>query len=385
MRILSDRFVVRPLGALIRPSSGQIGSLDALRTLAILLVVSNHVSYMVKTLLGPTWLTRLPLCDGGWMGVDLFFVLSGYFIGCQLWREMQATQGIEFLRFIVRRGLRIWPLYGATFVFAALVLRRADFPFGKWWSDLVFLSNYFNAGIVAGGWSLCTEEQFYLIAPLLILWGLHRHASPATFRRALVGIALCLPVIRAVEWYSLTGSLTKHDLTASQHLYQPIHTHADGLVIGMLLAHFQIFHSDVFRWRALRSPLIIAAGFAACVSAELIARELLIFSGLALAFGSMVAVCVARGNATGFFLNSRTFHVCSRLSYGMYLNHAYLLGWLFPSIRHSLGAGGSAVALQIESFVIVTGASAACAMVTFCLIEHPFLDLREAWLRKGTA
>jgi peptidoglycan/LPS O-acetylase OafA/YrhL len=139
------------------------------------------------------------------MGVDLFFVLSGYFIGRLLWREVRSYQSVRIGRFILRRGLRIWPLYFFFFVFSGFVLGRASANHG--WSDLVFLTNYANHGVVMGSWSLCTEEQFYLAAPLLILLGIDSGMSLRGFRRVLVALLFLLPIIRMITWICAAGSL----------------------------------------------------------------------------------------------------------------------------------------------------------------------------------
>src|SRR5260221_10426293 len=94
---------------LLHPPTGQITFLDGLRTLAILLVVNAHLSAEFTEVFGSNHFSRLPFVTDGWIGVDLFFVLSGFFIGGQLWKEIQRTGKDAVGRFILRRGFRIWP------------------------------------------------------------------------------------------------------------------------------------------------------------------------------------------------------------------------------------------------------------------------------------
>src|SRR5262249_16177994 len=129
----------------------------------------------------------------GWTGVDLFFVLSGFLIGRQLQRELQRRGTVDVPRFLLRRGLRIWPLYFAWVAFLALALGkcRGIAP------DLVFLSNYIQ-GRVSGGWSLSTEEQFYLVVPFLLL-GAHRLFGPRGQAWVPLAMLALMPLIRAVS------------------------------------------------------------------------------------------------------------------------------------------------------------------------------------------
>src|SRR5262249_17034596 len=153
--------VAQPLRDLTHRPAGQVPALDALRTCAVLIVLCAHltVAYLKRGGID-SWLARFPLVKNGGLGVDLFFVLSGYFIGKQLWRELARTGTIHFSRFVFRRGLRIWPLFFFFLVFSLAVVGWGQFPLGRWWSDAVFLTNYFpDQGVVGGSWSLCTEEQ----------------------------------------------------------------------------------------------------------------------------------------------------------------------------------------------------------------------------------
>src|SRR6476660_4237917 len=93
------------------PPANQNPALDALRTLAILMVIAGHFPEVGKAQF-PKYAHLLdsPVFAFGWTGVDLFFVLSGLLIGRQLWKEHQRTGTVNVFRFIARRGFRIWPL-----------------------------------------------------------------------------------------------------------------------------------------------------------------------------------------------------------------------------------------------------------------------------------
>ena len=118
-----ERWPGRALRSLVVPPPGTFPSLDAFRTAAIVLVIGNHLAVGGSELApSPVW--GFTLFRYGWTGVDLFFVLSGFLIGRQLQRELQRTDSVRVPRFLLRRGLRIWPLYVAWVAFLALALAR---------------------------------------------------------------------------------------------------------------------------------------------------------------------------------------------------------------------------------------------------------------------
>lgn len=214
-----------------RPPQAQLPALDALRSAAILLVVFHHWSIKEYVNAGGV---RTPLQNNivfyyGWTGVDLFFVLSGFLIGKQLWRELQATGSIRFRRFILRRGLRIWPIYFVILTYYALfspIIHPA-------WPDWAFLSNYWY-GQFARGWSLSTEEQFYIAIPILLLL-VRRRIPLMGYLWLLLGIEALVLVNREF----LTQRLVHSGIPLvppPSRLTDPFHVHLEGLLAGLLIA-----------------------------------------------------------------------------------------------------------------------------------------------------
>ena len=361
-----ERWPGRALRSLLIPPPGTFPSLDALRTAAIVLVIGNHLAVSGSELApSPVW--SFTLFRYGWTGVDLFFVLSGFLIGRQLQRELQRTDSVNVPRFLLRRGLRIWPLYFAWVAFLALAL-------GKWhglWPDLVFLSNYLQ-GRVSGGWSLSTEEQFYLLVPLLLL-AVQRVLGPRGQAWVPLVLLALMPVVRAVTLQGMGEA-------GFDRIYGPIHTHCDGLLVGLFLAWVSVRrptvlspeHPHPWRW-----PLVAILG--GLVLRE-IDRPLFSFSGLGLIYGGIVALGLRAGPRVRQLTAWRGFHVLSRLSFGMYLNHFEVLPRLLPAITRPLVPMlGSGPLLAAVVFAAAVVASALVASVTFVLIEDPFLALRERW------
>ena len=199
------------ISELLHPPPGQIPFLDGLRSIAVLLVVDGHLSSRFASTYGSNLYSRLPFVANGWIGVDLFFVLSGFFIGSQLWKELRDRESIDVGRFVLRRGFRIWPLYFFTFFCVLLFsILSGHAPSAKeyGWSDLVFITNFYNRGIVEGSWSLCTEEQFYIVTPLALFF-LARYLKPLRrYRPWLWALLLSILLFRAVVWIHITGQFT---------------------------------------------------------------------------------------------------------------------------------------------------------------------------------
>lgn len=163
-------------------------NLDAIRFIAALLVILHHAQYY-KTESGLSSWSYLDyiLADTGRMGVNLFFVLSGFLISFLLLKENKETGDINFRNFYIRRILRIWPLYLAysvAMIFLTPYLMNM-LGMGNGYDtqnilvNLVFMLLFavniqlaffpYNKGIMEVTWSVCIEEQFYLLWPVLIL------------------------------------------------------------------------------------------------------------------------------------------------------------------------------------------------------------------------
>lgn len=364
----------------VRPAA-QLPGLDALRSAAILLVIGTHWALPEYEAAGgiPTALQQFPLFYYGWTGVDLFFILSGYLIGRQLWKELERTGTVQLGVFLLRRGLRIWPLYFAMLLYFAAGSRYVHPRL----ADFVFLSNYFPGGMVRG-WSLSTEEQFYIAVPLLLLL-IKRRIPLQAYAWVLLAIEAVLLVIRKVrlESFFAAGGQYSH---ADYVLIYPFHTHMEGLLVGLIIALFSVTHVQWFEKRSQSGISYIGLGvmFVAVLAAftlRFLDQRLFAFASLGLLFGGVTFFVLADRSWITRPLSAWIFYPISRLSYGMYLNH-----WWFSN---SANATMIDLARRITNdppkvflitLVMGTVASILFAVCTFLLIEHPFLVVRERWM-----
>jgi peptidoglycan/LPS O-acetylase OafA/YrhL len=359
----------------------QVPALDALRSFAILLVIGSHWAIKEYVNAGGvrTPVQDWPIFSYGWTGVDLFFVLSGFLIGKQLWRELETTGTVQLGRFLLRRGLRIWPVYFAMLAFYAFTSDIVQPRFSDW----VFLSNYLPSGF-GRGWTLSTEEQFYIAVPLLIL----ALRSTVTLRR-FAWVLLGVQVLVLVGRYFTLEALDAGRIPANQSdrwLVTPFHTHMEGLLAGLLIALFAVIKPEHFRRDASRG--FARDGFAVFVGATALAVGLRVLGGklfsfvaLGLIFGGLTYWVLLDRSPLTRWLGWHGWYPVSRLSYGMYLNH----WWALPFTNHWIVAGlqrvtDEPVIVYVGGLVLGTLVSIAVAAVTFVLIEHPFLVIRDEYL-----
>jgi peptidoglycan/LPS O-acetylase OafA/YrhL len=364
------------LSDLAHSPANTLPGLDALRTLAIWLVISDHYWFFF-TRETPSNLTveKFPLFYFGWTGVDLFFVLSGYLIGRALWRELQKTGSLNIPRFLIRRGLRIWPYYFGFILF--LILFHSSTAISKFFPDMFFYSNYLP-GQVGGGWSLSSEEQFYVLTPLLMIGGIL--VLPFSRLWVLPAFALCaLPLSRAAVVSKLGPHA--HEGMASGLIYNPFHTHSDGLVAGLLLAWLAVAFPQFIKRRAFWTNSLLPLGLAAAgIALRQTSRDLFSFSGLALIFGGCALFAIRDQSPVSKVTGSHVFYVLSKLSYAMYLNHLIVMYYLMPHVLPALRIDGRGYASFGAGYLISVGLCVGVAFLTFLCIESPFLQLRDRLL-----
>lgn len=351
------------------PPAGNRPCLDVLRSLAVSLVLFYHLQ-------GDFQHARLtlktPVVRFGWSGVDLFFVLSGVLIGGQLWKELKASGTVDVRRFILRRGFRIWPFYYSVVAF--LLAEQLFFARERsgLWIDAVYLDNYFPAlHQVGGGWSLSTEEQFYLLVPILLVIAV-KFVSPRRLLGLVLAWLVALPFIRHIALLGLSNPEARH-----YAVYYAFQTHTDGLAMGLLISWMMTWKPEIMRVGRWLDGVLVLVSIAA-FSLWYFASLTFLFSFVAIAYGALTFVLL-RVPLPSLF-RSRVFYVISRLSYGVYLIHAGFLPHVMPYHNHLLGEGFPAYAIAFFLWGTVT---LALAFVTFSFIELPFLKLRDRVLAKN--
>src|SRR6476620_3555906 len=213
--------------------------LDLLRALAIVVVVIYHAALFGFKL--PGRVDRF-----GWIGVDLFFVLSGYLIGGQLLAPLARDQRIKLGRFFTRRALRIMPAYFVVLAIYFLLPAWREYPemSQPLWKFLLSVQNIALHGGTAfsHAWSLAVEDQFYLALPFLLLILCGRPRAAVIVPCLLVVGGIILRAFLAVQNPSVDGGVSFRAFQA--WIYYPTWTRLDPLVFGVVLAAIERFRPN---------------------------------------------------------------------------------------------------------------------------------------------
>jgi peptidoglycan/LPS O-acetylase OafA/YrhL len=343
-----------------KAGSRDIPSLDGLRAISIALVLLSHLG---GTAGFPASHQTMSFFALGTLGVQVFFVISGFLITTLLLRELDETGTVSLRRFYFRRTLRIFPPYYALLAAMAIagVLGWVSVSGNDLFHAFTYTSNYnfdreWNLGHT---WSLGVEEQFYLLWPaVLVLLGRRRGLIAAA------AFALAAPLVRVGIWYLLPD-------------YRPaignsFETVADALAIGCLLAGTRdlLWEQPAFR-RFLASRWMLAAPAIIGVFAALDRPRTNALVGTTM-MSLAIALIIERSvrfpdDQIGRVLNSRPFRFVGVLSYSIYL-------WQQPFLNRDLPSTTTSFPLNIALVFTL-------ALASYYIIERPSLRLRQRWER----
>jgi len=336
------------------------------------------------------WDVAVPLLNG-WMGVDLFFVLSGFLISHHLLQHWPGEFQIGYLsRYWLKRVLRTFPAYYAIVAVVAFGLlpfyRPAVEDFGtQLWVHMLYMQDYFGSVWVPAFWSLGVEEKFYLLCPIILLW-LGRY--PRARQLWILAALACLPVVlRALTLASQAGMAIEFE-----HFFwlvrSPFHLALDGLWLGVICAL-------IYRWRpppiagnpVVRHRLLIFG--MALVAALLLSiawfdhhhfgASVVVLSLVSAGFASIVLAVVLGPTFISSGLRARWLRFIAVISYSVYLTHLIMV-WPAMQTAQMLVPQWSALSplLKLTIFLPVFLAfSLVAGLILHFTVEKPFLLLKD--------
>lgn len=366
------------------PNQTKLAGLDHLRALAITLVFLFHYRLFAH----PEWIDIVG--KFGWTGVDLFFVLSGYLISSQLFGAIAKSGSINIKEFYVKRFFRIIPAYltvvAIYFCIPAFREREALSPL---WKFLTFTQNFGldlrTHGTFSHAWSLCIEEQFYLLLPL-ILTGL------AYFRRnwSCAGMLAALFIMgfaaRLFSWYHFLVPLSGTDgfgLAWYKYMYYPTYNRLDGLLTGIAIAALFRFRpalkERIFiygNYLVLLGAALLAAAYFVCMDERTFAASVFGFPLVSIGYGTIVMAALS----PSCFLYRQGFGITGNiaaLSFAVYLMHKGIIHITQLQLA-KLGVADDGNVMLLLSMI----SSLAGAWILHKVIEKPFLKLRSRLLNR---
>lgn len=358
------------------PTPIRLRGLDGLRAVAVSLVVWHNFGRIPGT---ARW-GSLGTMRAGYVGVTLFFVLSGFLITHRLLDEIASSGNIGFRAFYLRRAARLFPALALTLVVLVGLNAARQHPWPDTGAALGSAAAYvFNFAALhanpkrpLGGpgwghlWSLAVEEQFYFVWPVILV-GAAKRMTGRHLVRVLIGVALVITAWRTLLW--------RHGASFSR-LYLATDVRFDALVLGAALAAgFRTWPQHrqfVKRFGWLMLPLLLAILLLGNrgSSADSLARPgWLIGPGMTgVSLVSVALVWIAAdeaGGLVGRLLDSPIAMAIGRRSYGIYLFH-------FPALAVATDHGGWLVALGLTA-VLTEG--------SYRLIERPAVRCVPAWAK----
>jgi peptidoglycan/LPS O-acetylase OafA/YrhL len=358
--------------------------IDALRAIAVLAVFLYHA--------GAGWM------PGGFLGVDVFFTISGYLITSLLLSEYRRAGHVRLGRFWLRRARRLLPAVGVmvavTMVVAAIVepnrltaLRGdaiASLAYFANWHFVFAHQSYFDQfqrpSLFRHLWSLSVEEQFYLFWPLAFAAGM----SLLGRKRLLVGVLAGALASLALMWVLF-------DPGDASRVYYGTDTHAAGLLIGVALAlvwsPLQLRRAKPGRWcgPVLDAVGVVALAYVALSFLRVHDYDLALFHGgylwLALATAAVLAVMAHPAARLGGLLARPALVWLGLRSYSFYLWHWPVLALTRPGLDVSLPRG---ILIPLQLLIVL-----ALADLSYRFVELPFrgkgklFSLPNGWLRVG--
>jgi peptidoglycan/LPS O-acetylase OafA/YrhL len=374
--------------------------LDGLRTIAFLLVFGFHGGlpwvaevlglvtlplFLLASLFGPIageWAADIgpgvgrAIDRNGWVGVQLFFILSGFLITTLLLREEARFGKVDLRAFWVRRALRIWPLYYLTVAVTFFLLPALDGRLrsaGHW--DMVrqhlpwflgFLGNWSMIRLGPVGddaisilWSVCVEEQFYILCPLILI--LVRRG----WRLPVVGALMAASV--AYRGWLASGRPVQ--LAIQYNTFAQLDTMLSGVALALWFDRAPPGPraeraASIWGWLVLAGCLWILAR--PDLAHRTPVRQTWDFVAIWATGLGVVALAVIRPGGLRRLLAAGVMVWLGRISYGLYMDHEVAL---WATGRSNAGA------------VLALGLTLALASASYYGFERPFLRLKRAWTR----
>ncbi|TWI81407.1 peptidoglycan/LPS O-acetylase OafA/YrhL [Lacibacter cauensis] len=361
----------------IQSITNRNASIDFLRGIAILLVIITHINWLPSKLLGQIF---YPLNLGGWMGVDLFYVLSGYLISSLLFTEYRRTGAISTKMFLIRRGFKIYPAFWFLLIVTclaktflnlhsdgAVVVTGTNYLY-----ELLFIQNYYN-GVWGHTWSLAIEEHFYLLfAGFLYITTKYYKLNFKVIAFAYLLLLLVCLFFRF--YYNFIAYDSEYELNSAM-----THLRIDALFFGVLLSYVSMYKPAVIKRFVSYKAILLPLFFFLLILSIYFGRSTkwgVVFLLLtnSWAFGYLLITAIHFNWGTSRFM--RPIIVTGKYSYSIYLWHIVVKEWVVS--KQTLDYVGINLKWSNQQVLYIL-LSIVCGIAFSKLIEMPFIYLRDRY------
>lgn len=256
----------------MNPPINRLRELDFLRGIAIVLVLLRHQELFDFT------------TNMGWIGVDLFFVLSGFLVSGLLFKEYLKFGNIQPGNFLIRRGFKIYPIYYIFYwIYLIPLVLHESFKIIPFLSDMVFLQNYvYGWGYAySASWTLAIEEHFYFGLALVLWYGIKKNkfrlvvgdgaAKIGQVEKIIFSVMLICFVLRVLQNCALPflysdEYMALHHGRIDARNFAMTHLRIDSLLAGVLVSYLYYFRLNLLKTiyqRYKKWGLLLVAGLLA--------------------------------------------------------------------------------------------------------------------------
>jgi peptidoglycan/LPS O-acetylase OafA/YrhL len=369
---------------LAKQENHKLFGLDHLRAFAITYVILFHYQFFGH----PAWIKKIG--PFGWSGVDLFFVLSGFLISGQLFATIAKGKKISLSEFFVKRFFRIIPPFVfVVILYAALPVVREWGHLSPIWRYLTFTLNFGldvrKYGTFSHAWSLCVEEQFYLILPLIfVIFNYFKAGKKAIYLLSALFIGGFF--IRLWGWHHFMEPVLSTDNYGAywnKYIYYPTYNRLDSLLVGVSIAGLYTFYPSVktmvnkyCNLVMLSGMILLVISYFVCEGYSTYNTTLWGFPLVGLSYGLILAAIVCPSSPVYRFKSYVTSQIAV-LSYSIYLTHKIVIHVVQNMIEKVGIDKNSNLAMLICFICIIAG-----ALLSRYLIEKPAMRLRDIVLRR---
>ena len=351
-------------------------SLNGIRCLAVTFVIGFHHNgyYLVQ---GIKNFGLCPIFSRGYLGVQLFFVVSGFLITTILLREKEFHQTISIKLFYIKRMLRIFPIYYALLILYTIIIVPLWAPTQllkeEFYHNLLFYMTYTNnwfversSAIFVFAWSLATEEQFYLVWPHIVKY----------FKKWEVVILIALIVIlNQLANFNVIGHLGFLSEIQNHFLFRIIRSISTPICFGALLA-FALHSEKIYEKLAVFKPKFASILWLIVLSFCIYSPEEITSTwNLVICFCMMLFIgsCVYQEkHYLSKILNSKLFLQVGLVSYGMYL-FSFICTYAIRDLFHLMRWGNNPYLEFFASFILIF----VLANISFYYYENRFLLIKK--------